>query len=129
MRGSLKEYHSKVYAVESKVDIATRSLVARALYPNTDEAIKPGRYAEVELTKKEIRNALAIPSEAMIQEIGKCLVYRYKSGKAEQVEIVPGIRTESQLQVISGLNAGDTVIVSGIMQLRSDLPVTIDNIQ
>jgi membrane fusion protein (multidrug efflux system) len=127
--GFLKEYHSKVYAVESKVDMTTRSLVARAIYPNTDESIRPGRYAEVELTKKEIRDALAIPSEAMIQEMGKCLVYRYKSGKAEPVEVVPGIRTESQLQIINGLSVGDTVIVSGIMQLRTDLPVTIDNIR
>jgi membrane fusion protein (multidrug efflux system) len=127
--GSQKEYHSKVYAVESKVDMATRTLVARAVYPNQDENIRPGRYAEVQLTKKEIRNALAIPGEAMTQEMGKSLVYRYRSGRAEQVEIIPGIRTESQLQVISGLNAGDTVIISGIMQLRSGLPVTLDNIQ
>ncbi|MDR1455322.1 MAG: efflux RND transporter periplasmic adaptor subunit [Tannerella sp.] len=127
--GSQKEYNSKVYAVESKVDIATRTLVARAVYPNQDESIRPGRYAEVQLTKKEIRNALAIPSEAMTQEMGKSLVFRYRAGKAEQVEIIPGIRTESQLQVISGLGTGDTVIVSGIMQLRSGLPVTLDYIQ
>jgi membrane fusion protein (multidrug efflux system) len=127
--GSRRDYHSKVYAVETKVDIETRTQVARALYPNTDEAIKPGRYANVELVKREIRDALAIPSEAMTQEMGKSLVYRYRSGRAEVVEITPGIRTESQLQVISGLNEGDTVIVSGIMQLRSGLPVTLDNVQ
>ncbi|MDR2139326.1 MAG: efflux RND transporter periplasmic adaptor subunit [Tannerella sp.] len=129
LTGSPKEYHSKVYAIASKVDPVTRTLVARAVYPNRDESIRPGRYAEVQLTKKEIRDALAIPSQAMTQEIGKNLVYRYRSGQAEQVEITAGIRTESQLQVISGLHAGDTVIVSGIMQLRSDLPVTLDNIQ
>lgn len=127
--GSLKEHHSKVYAVESKVNTTTRSLVARAMYPNTDEAIRPGRYAKVELIKKEIKNALAIPSEAMTQEMGKSLVYRYKSGRVEQAEVICGIRTESQLQIISGLNTGDTVIVSGIMQLRSGLPVVIDYIQ
>jgi membrane fusion protein (multidrug efflux system) len=126
--GSLKEYHSEVYAVESKVDMETRSLIARAVYPNADESIKPGRYASVELTKKELRNALAVPSEALIQEMGKSLVYLYKSGKAQPAEIITGLRTESQIQVITGLNAGDTVIVSGVMQLRTDLPVTIDNI-
>ncbi|MDR2469746.1 MAG: efflux RND transporter periplasmic adaptor subunit [Tannerella sp.] len=127
--GSLREYRSRVYAVESKVNTTTRSLMARALYPNMDEAIRPGRSARVELTKKEIRNALAIPSEAVTQEMGKSLVYRYKSGRVEQAEVVCGIRTESQLQIIRGLNTGDTVIVSGIMQLRSGLPVVIDYIQ
>ncbi|MDR2041087.1 MAG: efflux RND transporter periplasmic adaptor subunit [Tannerella sp.] len=127
--GSQQEYRSQVYAVESKVDMATRTLVARALYPNRDERIRPGRYAEVQLTRKEIRNALAIPSEAMTQEMGKSLVYRYRAGEVEPVEIVSGIRTESQLQVISGLSVGDTVVISGIMQLRSGLPVTLDHIR
>jgi membrane fusion protein (multidrug efflux system) len=128
LTGSLQDYRAKVYAVESEVTIENRSQKARAIYPNLDESIKPGRYASVELTKKEIRNALAIPSESMIQEMGKSLVYLYKSGKAQPAEIITGLRTESKIQVVSGLHAGDTVIVSGIMQLRTDLPVTIDNI-
>jgi membrane fusion protein (multidrug efflux system) len=128
LTGSLRDYHATVYAVESKIEIETRSLKVRAVYPNPDESIKPGRYASVELTKKEIRNALAIPSEALIQEMGKSLVYLYKSGEAQPVEVIRGLRTESQIQIISGLHAGDTVIVSGIMQLRTGLPVSIDQI-
>jgi membrane fusion protein (multidrug efflux system) len=128
LTGSLRDYHAKVYAIESKIELETRSLKVRAIHPNPDEAIKPGRYASVELTKKEIRNALAIPSEALIQEMGKSIVYLYQSGVAQPVEIVRGLRTESQIQVISGLHTGDTVIVSGIMQLRTGLPVTIDHI-
>ncbi|MDR1601830.1 MAG: efflux RND transporter periplasmic adaptor subunit [Tannerella sp.] len=126
LSGSLRDYQAKVYAVESAVTVENRSQKARAIYPNTDESIKPGRYASVELTKKEIRNALAIPSEAMIQEMGKSIIYLYKSGKAQPAEIVRGMRTESKVQVVSGLQKGDTVIVSGIMQLRTGLPVTID---
>jgi len=128
LTGSLQDYHAKVYAVESKVDVNTRGLRARAYYPNTDESIKPGRYASVELTKKEIKNALAVPSESIIQEMGRSIVYLYKSGIAQRAEIIPGLRTASQVQVIQGLNVGDTIITSGVMQLRSGLPVTIDNI-
>jgi membrane fusion protein (multidrug efflux system) len=108
------------------VTVDNRSQKARAIHPNTDESIKPGRYASVELTKKEIRDALAVPSEAIIQEMGKSIVYLYRSGEAQPVEIIQGIRTESQVQVVSGLQKGDTVIVSGIMQLRTGLPVMID---
>ena len=129
LTGSLEDYHAKVYAVESKVDVSTRGLRARATYPNTNESIKPGRYASVELTKKEIKDALAVPSESIIQEMGRSIVYVYKSGKAEPVEIIPGLRTSSHVQVVQGLNVGDTVIISGVMQLRSGLPVTIDDLQ
>ncbi|MDR2120328.1 MAG: efflux RND transporter periplasmic adaptor subunit [Tannerella sp.] len=126
LSGSLRDYHAKVYAIESAVTIDNRSQKARAVYPNTDESIKPGRYASVELTKKEIRDALAIPSEAMIQEMGKSIIYLYKSGTAQPVEVVTGLRTESKVQVVSGVHRGDTVIVSGVMQLRTGLPVTVD---
>lgn len=126
--GLMEDYHATVYAVESKVDENTRTLKVRALYPNENEAIIPGRYVSVEITKKEIKDALAIPSEALIPEMGKDIVYLYKGGTAQPVEIATGLRTESQLQVLKGLSAGDTIIISGVMQLRTGLPVTIDNL-
>lgn len=128
VEGSLRDYHAKVYAVESKLDLDTRTLKIRATYPNKDESILPGRFASVELTKKETKDALAIPSEALVPEMGKNLVYLYKSGKAQPVEVTISLRTESQVQVVEGLQKGDTVIISGVMQLRTDLPVVIDNL-
>ena len=60
--------------------------------------------------------------------MGKDKVFLYKSGKAEPVEITTGIRTEAEVQVIKGLQMGDTIITSGTLQLRTGLPVTLDNI-
>jgi membrane fusion protein (multidrug efflux system) len=126
--GVLREFKAQVYAVESNVDMVTRSLKVRAIYPNENGAIQPGRYLSVEITKQEIRDALAIPSEAIIPEMGKSIVYLYKDGKAQPVEITTGLRTESHVQALSGLNAGDTLITTGVMQLRTDMPVVIDNL-
>ena len=128
MEGSLEDYHAKVYAVESKVDLNTRSLRARATYPNTNEAIKPGRYASIEITMREIKDALAIPNESLIQEMGRNILFLYKSGRSEPIEVITGLRSASQIQIVQGLNVGDTVIISGVMQLRSGLPVIIDNL-
>jgi membrane fusion protein (multidrug efflux system) len=126
--GVLREFRARVYAVESKVDMVTRSLKVRATYPNENGAIQPGRYLSVEISKQEIKNALAIPSEAIIPEMGKSIVYLYKDGKAQPTEIVPGLRTESHVQVQHGLSVGDTLITTGVMQLRTDMAVTIDNL-
>jgi len=126
--GSLSDYHAQVYAIESKVDMNTRTLRARATYPNANESIKPGRYASVELTKQEINDALAIPTEALIQEMGRNIIFLYKSGRSEPIEVFTGLRTESQIQIVQGLNVGDTVIISGLMQLRTGLSVSIDNL-
>ena len=63
--------------------MATRTLKVRATYPNPGENILPGRYTSVEISKREIKDALAIPSEAVIPEMGKDIVYLYKNGVAE----------------------------------------------
>ena len=126
--GIMRDYNARVYAVESKMDMTTRTLKVRATYPNTNETIFPGRYTSVEITKREIMNALAIPSEALIPEMGKNVVYLYKNGVADPAEIEIGLRTESHVQVLKGLQPGDTLITSGVMQLRTGMNVTIDNL-
>ena len=126
--GIMRDYNAKVYAVESKMDMTTRTLKVRATYPNTNESIFPGRYTSVEITKREIKDALAIPSEALIPEMGKNVVYLYKNGVAEPAEIEIGLRTESHVQVLNGVQPGDTLITTGVMQLRTSMQVTIDNL-
>jgi len=126
--GMLHTYEATVYAVESKIASETRTLNARAYYPNLNERIKPGRYVSVEISKDEIKNALAIPSEAVIPEMGKNLVYLYKNGVAQPTEILIGLRTEARVQVLEGLNVGDTLITTGVMQLRTGMKVSIDNL-
>lgn len=126
--GLMRDYKATVYAVESKVDLSTRTLKVRAKYPNPGETILPGRYTSVEITKREIKDALAIPSEALIPEMGKDIVYLYKSGVAEPTEVKIGLRTESRVQVLEGVNPGDTLITSGVMQLRTGMKVAIDNL-
>ncbi len=128
MEGKLETFKAKVYATESKIDRATLSLSIRALYPNTNGALLPGRYANILLKKKEIENALSIPTESIVPEMGKDKVFLYKSGKAQPAEIITGLRTEDRVQVVKGLQAGDTVIVSGMMQLRTGLPVVLDQV-
>ena len=55
-------------------------------------------------------------------------VYLYKNGKAIPVNISKGIRNEARVQVLNGLNIGDTIITSGTLQLRTGLKVTLDKV-
>lgn len=128
LEGSLDTYHAQVYARESSLDINTHTLTVRALYPNPS-GIMPGRYASITLKRQEYKDALAIPSQAIVPEMGKDKVFLYRSGKAEPVEIVTGIRTDALVQAVKGLAAGDTVIISGTQQLRTGMDVIIDHIE
>lgn len=127
--GSLETFPAKVYAKESAIDVNTHTLDVRAIYANTGGKLTPGRYVSIKLKKQEILNAIAIPAEAIVPEMGKDKVFLYKSGKAQPIEIKAGLRTESQVQVLRGLNVGDTLITSGTLQLRTDLPIILDEVK
>jgi membrane fusion protein (multidrug efflux system) len=129
IENDLNTYEATVYALESKLDEKTLSLKARAMYANPGGKLKPGHSATIEIRLSEIKNALVIPSIASIAEMGRDIVYVHKNGKAHQIEIQKGIRTASSIQVTDGLNTGDTLLVSGVMQLRDGMPVKLDKIE
>ena len=128
IEGKLEEFKAQVYATESSIDPETHTLTVRAIYPNYNGLLLPGRYADVSLKQEEISDAIAIPSEAIVPEMGKNKVFVYRSGKAYPVDVEIGIRTEAEIQIVKGLSAGDTILTSGTLQLRTGMPVTIDQL-
>jgi membrane fusion protein (multidrug efflux system) len=126
--GRLNAFEAEVYATESSIDPETHTLMVRAIYPNSKRELLPGRYADITLKQQEIKDAIAIPSEAIVPEMGKNKVFVYRSGKAEPVDVTIGIRTEAEVQILQGLSIGDTIITSGTLQLRKDMPIIIDKI-
>lgn len=126
--GVNKTFEAKVYAVDPKVNMDTRTISVRALYANTNEELKPGRFASVRALLSQIDNTVSIPTEAIIPEMDGEKVFIYKNGKAEQVRVTTGLRTESRIQIIEGLQFGDTLLTTAILQLRSNLPVQLDTL-
>ena len=126
--GHIKPFAAKVYAMESHVDPKNHSFAIRALYPNSDGMLMPGRFASVELKTQEFNNAITIPSQAIVPEMGIDKVFLYKSGKAQPETITKGIRNDERVQVLEGLSLGDTIITSGTLQLRTGLAVTLDEV-
>ena len=127
--GITREYDAQVYAVESTIDTDTRTLSVRALFDNQKQGLIPGRYTSVTIKRREIADAISVPSQAIVPEMGRNIVYVYRNGKAQPVEINTGIRTEARVQAIEGLHVGDTLITSGVMQLRTGSPVSITNLK
>lgn len=123
--GDLTTRNAKVYASDSRVDPETRTFAIRAIYPNADGKLIPGRYVNVNLVTQRFDNTLAVPSEAIVSEMGIDKVFVCKNGKAQPVEIAKGLRTDAMVQVLRGLVPGDTVITSGTMQLRSGQNVVV----
>jgi membrane fusion protein (multidrug efflux system) len=123
IEGLSKPFSAKIYAIEPRVDLNTRSIQIRAICPNPDHAIFPGAFAKVDLPLKEIPDAIMIPTEAIVPVLKGKKVFVCKDGKAVSVPVETGIRTAARVQVVKGLQVGDSVITTGVMQLKPDSPV------
>ncbi len=126
VKGDDNSHRASVYAVESKLDETALALKARALFANPGGRIKPGQAATIEIVLSDTKNAIVVPGLSIKTELGRDIVYVYKNGKALQLLVEKGMRTSSDVQIVKGLNIGDTVLVSGVMQLRDGMPVIID---
>ena len=124
----LNTFEAQIYAVESRLDNQTFTLRARALYDNRRGLLKPGNSANVEILVNEFNDALIVPGISVVAEMGRNIVYVYENGVAHQRTITLGIRTAASVQVLHGLNYGDTLITSGVMQLRNGMAVRLNNL-
>ncbi|NUM79608.1 efflux RND transporter periplasmic adaptor subunit [bacterium] len=125
VQGSDKEYRGKIYAIEPKIDPVTRTVQLRAISTFADDRVLPGAFANVELVLAEINDALLIPTQALVPELKGQKVYLYKNGEAVSQSVEIGMRTENQIQIVSGIRPNDTLITTGILQLRGGAPVKI----
>lgn len=125
VQGSGGNYSGNIYAIEPKIDPVTRTLQVRALSPNPQHTLYPGAFADVQLIISEIPDALLIPTEAVIPELNGKKVFLFRQGRAAAVQVETGIRTPEEIQIVQGIAAGDTVITSGILQLRPGMAVEV----
>lgn len=116
-------FEAKVYAADSKIDAGSRNLRLRAVAENSQSRLVPGTFVKVLLELAEIKDAIMLPTEAVVPELNAEKVFVVEGGKVATRVIRTGIRTENRIQVIDGLKAGDSVMITGILQAREGMPV------
>jgi len=125
-KGSEQVRTGTIVAVEPRIDLDTRSLTLRARSPNPDGLLVPGAFADVEIVVRRIEGALAVPSRAIIPELGGKKVFVIEDGEAQPRSVETGLRTADLVEVTRGLQPSDRVIVTAIQRMRTGLPVEIE---
>ncbi len=123
--GAENTFEGIIYAIEPRIDLTTRSFSVRAKCPNPNNKLVPGAFAKVEIILQTVTDALVVPSEALIPDIKGEKVFLCKEGKVSTQYVTTGIRTDYEVQVSEGLAPNDTVITTGILQLRNDMRVNV----
>lgn len=120
-------FSATVRAIDPRVDIATRTLTVRADVDNSERRLLPGNYARVELVNRE-REALLVPSVAVLQSVDAVSVFTVEDGVAVRREVETGERSAAKVRILRGLEPGDEVITSGVQSVRDGQAVDVKNI-
>ncbi|HMS65509.1 MAG TPA: efflux RND transporter periplasmic adaptor subunit [Ignavibacteria bacterium] len=126
--GSDEDFTGSVISYEPKLNENTRSIIIRASANNKGNKLLPGTFVKVKLELDNINNAVMIPTESVIPKLKGQSVFLYQNGIATSKDVETGIRTEKEIQIISELNEGDTVISTNILRLKPNSKVKIVNI-
>ncbi len=122
------DYRATVLATERGIDDATRNLKVRAIINQTGEGLIPGAFANVKLRLGENSNALMIPTEALIPKEREKQVILARNGMAHFVTVKTGIRKESLVEITEGVQAGDTLVTSGLLFFKEGAPIQYSNV-
>ncbi|GAB3172299.1 efflux RND transporter periplasmic adaptor subunit [Telluribacter humicola] len=125
VESSERKHEGQVYAVDPKIDPQTRTLQMRATSPNPSGTLLPGAFARIELVIGNNGTAITIPNEALIPEQQGHKVFVVKNGKASSRMVELGARGERSVEIVNGLSSGDTLIVTGILQVKPEGPVEV----
>ncbi len=120
-----RTFSGKIYAIDPRIEEATRTLLLRARIPNVGGELRPGMFARVALMMGEHPDAILIPEQAVVPLGDAKFVYRIVDGKAALAKVTIGRRLEGLVEIIEGLDANDTVVTGGQTKLFEGAPVMV----
>ena len=119
-------FPARIYAIDPIIDPESRTLRARALISGKDKGkLRPGVFATAILPTQVSETALLVPTQVVVPEITVQTVYVASNGKAMRREVQLAGRNAEMVQIVSGLAAGDTVITTGLLQVKNGLPIRL----
>ena len=113
-----KTFLGEIDFVSSRINADTRSLLSRIKVKNENLELISGSLLEVKV-KFDLRNSLSVPDTSVMIEGDKSYVYKINAENiANKTEVKTGLRGDSNIEIISGLTAGDIIVAEGLKKVR-----------
>jgi len=120
-----KEFTGRISYLSAVADVASRTTRVEIMVPNPDNELKSGQIVTVHMQRRTITEAIMIPLEAVISLEKGYRVYVVVNGVAKDRDVKLGMFKGRNVRVLSGLAAGDKLIVSGHYYVGPDQPVKV----
>ena len=115
-------FDGSIESVDSRVDPVTRSVKVRARLPNREGKLRAGMFLTVLVTRDPLPG-LVIPEQALVPERGEVYVFVVADGHAMRRVVRVGRRSPGEVEILTGIAAGERVVVEGTQQIRDSSAV------
>jgi membrane fusion protein (multidrug efflux system) len=113
-----KIFSGRVIALNPLLDASGRALVIRAQVGNQDTTLRPGMFARINLITSTKQDALVVPEEALVPQGSEQFLFRVVEDKAARVKVETGQRRNGKVEILSGVEKGDVIVLAGQARLR-----------
>lgn len=118
-----RTFHARVDFIDPVVQGESRTILVKASAPNPGGALKPGMFIEARLATATRANAIVVPEDAIQPLRSATVVWAVVDGKASRRVVTLGVRSAGVVEVTSGVQAGETVVVGGLERMGEGMPV------
>lgn len=123
--GSTREYLASILAVENTISAESRNLDMRAVVRNPDASLPSGAFVQVKVELDKDEKALMVPTRAVIPSTRFKRVVVSRDGKAVFQVVNTGYRDSARIEVLSGINPGDTIVTTGLLSIKEGMPIQV----
>jgi membrane fusion protein (multidrug efflux system) len=120
-----KIFTGEVYAIDPMVDVNGRAVRIRARLTNADLELRPGLFARITIKDPTEQTVVSVPESAIVPRQGEMFVYRVANGKAVEMKVRVGKRDGGFVEVLDGIDANASVVITGQQRLRNGAEVDI----
>ncbi len=120
-----RSFEGEVFAIDPLIEATGRSIVIRARIANPEDVLRPGLFARVTLTIEARPNALWVPEESLVPIGDQQFVFKIAEGKVAFTRVQIGERRRGVVEIVAGLNEGDSVVTAGLLKIRDGMPVMV----
>ncbi|MCX6596104.1 MAG: efflux RND transporter periplasmic adaptor subunit [Acidobacteria bacterium] len=120
-----RKFEGKIWRISPTVDQAKRTFIVEALITNSNGQLKPGSYARTRIPTEKTDRALLVPTRAVNYILGSNKAYIIKDGTIEAREVKLGDRFEQEVEILEGVEDGESVATSQLPRLDNGVKVSI----
>ncbi len=125
---SRKTFSATVYAIDPAIDPVSRTLTVRARAANPRNEISAGGFAKINLILEQIPRTILVPTQCVVPDLKSSKVFIARNDTAVAVPVKTDTRTDVAIEITDGLKPGDSLIISGIIQMRPKVPLKITKV-